>query len=100
VQRSLRSARPTSGPANEIEAKPVALDAGGATLKRLDAAANPERTLIHVGAIGEIPNLVGWQAGQTSAPVTVVAAREKPRLRDKPAQLKPEIAMLPSSRRA
>jgi hypothetical protein len=77
----------TPGTTIEIEAKPVTLNAAGTALERFDATAIPERRFMHVGTIGEIPDLVLWSAEQASAPAAVIAAREEPRLPDDPAQL-------------
>src|SRR5262249_33584899 len=73
----------TPGTTIEIEAKPVPLNAAGTALERFYATAT-ERRFMHVGTIGEIPDLVLRSTKQASTPATVVAAREEPRLRDKP----------------
>ena len=46
------------GTAFEIEAQPITLDAAGAAFERLDATPDLKGAVMHVGAIGEIPNLV------------------------------------------
>jgi hypothetical protein len=55
------------GSAIEIEAQPIALDTAGTTLECLYTAPNTKGAVVHIGAIGEIPNLLPWSAAEASA---------------------------------
>jgi hypothetical protein len=74
-------------PAIEIEAQPVALDSAGTTLERLYAATSAKSAVVHVGSIGEIPDLLPWPAVEVSASIAIIVARQEPGPPDKPAQL-------------
>jgi hypothetical protein len=45
---------------------------------------------MHVGAVGEVPDLVVWPTEKASTAQRIVAAREEPGSCDEPAQLKPK----------
>src|SRR5215472_13004747 len=67
------------GPAIEIEAKPVPADAAGAAFEWLYAAPDAKRAVVHVGPIGEVPDLFPWSAEKVYAAIAVIAARQQPR---------------------
>ena len=67
----------------------MALDAAGNVLERLDATSDPKGAVMHVGAIGEIPDLVVRPARKAVAAQRIIATREDPGFRDEPAQLGP-----------
>jgi hypothetical protein len=48
------------------------------TLEWLDAAADAESGVMHIGAIGEVPHFIRWPPNQTSASKAVIGAREEP----------------------
>src|SRR5215471_16894389 len=78
---------PPFGSAVEIEAELVTLGAARAILKCLYATPNTKGAVMHVGAVGEIPDFLPRPAMQASASVSIVAARQQPGLRDQPAQV-------------
>jgi hypothetical protein len=63
------------GSSVEIEAQPIALDTAGTTLECLYAAPNAKRAVVHIGAIGEIPDLLPWSAAKASASTSIITAR-------------------------
>jgi hypothetical protein len=50
----------------------VALNVAGAALERLDATSNPKGAVMHVGVVGEIPDLIAWPTEETSAAEQIV----------------------------
>src|SRR5215471_10497238 len=90
VRVQVRRGSPAFWPAFQIEPHAVSLDATGTVLQWLYAAAHPEGSVMHVGAIREIPDLILRPSEQASAPATVIAAREEPRFRSDAAQLEPQ----------
>src|SRR5260370_133354 len=82
----------TPGSAVEIKAQPIALDTTGTTLECLYAAPNAKGAIVHVGAIGEIPDLLPWSAAGASASIAVIAARQAPGPHHEAAQLGPKYS--------
>src|SRR6185295_10853631 len=70
----------------EIEAQPVSFDAAGTMLECLDTASNAKGAVVHIGAVGKVPDLLPRPPAQASAAVSVIAARHQPRLGGEPAQ--------------
>src|SRR5215831_5450519 len=68
------------GPAFQIEPEPEPLDPGRPAFERPDAAADAKRAVVHVGAIGEIPDLLGWSADKANTAQWIVNARNQPGL--------------------
>ena len=62
------------GPAYQIEAYSIAVDAAGAALKRLDGTSDPKGAVMHVGAVGEIPDLVVRPTWEAMATDRIIAA--------------------------
>jgi hypothetical protein len=63
-----------SGSAIEIEAQPITLDVAGTVLERLDATSDGKGALMHIGAIGEIPDLIVRPTRKAMATQGIVAA--------------------------
>jgi hypothetical protein len=63
-----------SRPALEVEAQPITLDAAGTVLDRLNATSDPKGAVMHIGAIGEIPDLVVRPTRKVMAPQRIIAA--------------------------
>src|SRR6478609_10743521 len=71
--------RLSPGTAFQIEAQSVAPYPRDAPFARLHAAPFAKRAVVHVGAIGEIPNQIGWTPGESLTVPTVMKARQSPR---------------------
>lgn len=66
----------------EVEAQAIPRCSADAPLERLHAAPAAERLVVHVGAIGEVPDLVGRPAGERQTAQQVVTGRKPPRHRE------------------
>jgi hypothetical protein len=64
----------TLGSAIEIEAEPIALDATGTAFEYLDSSSNPKGAVVHIGAIGEIPDRVVRPTRKVMATQGIIAA--------------------------
>ena len=63
-----------SGAPLEIEAQPITSDVAGTVLERLDSASDSKGAVMHVGTIGEIPDLVVRPTRKAMATQRVVEA--------------------------
>src|SRR4051812_18519063 len=47
---------------------------------------NTKGSVVHIGAVGEVPDFVAWSTEEANASIAIVAAREEPGFRDEAAQ--------------
>src|SRR6516164_7053056 len=87
VRRQIGRCRAAPGPAFEIEAQAITADAPDALVDRPHAASHAEGAIVHVRAIGKVPNVLTRSPGQSQAVQPIIAPREHPRPGDEPAEL-------------
>src|SRR3984885_15432152 len=64
IGTDVRRCRLAPGTARQVEAKPVTADTSNAPFNRLHPASLAKGAVVHVGAVGEVPHLIGWSSGQ------------------------------------
>src|SRR6516165_3959945 len=85
VRTQIGRCRPAPGPAFEIEAEAITMNAPDPLLDRAHAAPHPERPVVHIGAIGKVPDVLARPPDQGQAMKPVIAPREAPGPSDEPA---------------
>src|ERR1700733_13214141 len=78
----------------QIEAQPVTADTSDTPFGRLHPASLAKGAVVHVGAIGEVPDLIGWMTGQHVTMPTIMAPRQEPRFGQQSAPPLPDDSAL------